>query len=104
VLRRALCLPSLFSRWGFTVGFWFPLLALLATYLIVWRRAPRNPAGLALSSALVMWTLDVANKQSFFNHYTLPMGLLVVAVAATDRAPRSLSADPAVPHPEPVLA
>ena len=26
--------------------------------------------------------LDLANKQSFFNHYTLPLGLLVVALAA----------------------
>ena len=87
VLRRALCLPSLFSRWGFTVGFWFPLLGIVATYLLVWRRMPRTPAGLALSCALVMWALDLTNKQSFFNHYTLPMGLLVVAVAAADRVP-----------------
>jgi hypothetical protein len=29
-----------------------------------------------------MWALDIANKQTFFNHYTFPLGLLVIAVAA----------------------
>jgi hypothetical protein len=35
-----------------------------------------------LSSALVLLALDLANKQSFFNHYTLPLGLLVLALVA----------------------
>jgi hypothetical protein len=87
VRTRALCLPSLFAREGITVGFWFLLLALLATYALVIRRVPRTPAGLALGSALVLWALDLANKQSFFNHYTLPMGLLVIALAASERHP-----------------
>jgi hypothetical protein len=86
VERRALSLPSLFDRWGFVVGFWFLLLLLAAAYALAMRRLPRTPSGLALGSALVMWTLDIANKQSFFNHYTLPLGLLVIAIAAADRA------------------
>ncbi len=86
VERRALSLPSLFDRWGFVVGFWFLLVLLVAAYALAMRRLPRTPSGLALGSALVMWTLDIANKQSFFNHYTLPLGLLVIAIAAADRA------------------
>jgi hypothetical protein len=86
VERRALSLPSLFDRWGFVVGFWFLLVLLVAAYTLAMRRLPRTPSGLALGSALVMWTLDIANKQSFFNHYTLPLGLLVIAIAAADRA------------------
>jgi hypothetical protein len=86
VMRRALSLPSLFERWGFVVGFWFLLVVLAVAYLVALRWLPRTPSGLALGSALVLWTLDVANKQSFFNHYTLPLGLLVVALAAAEPA------------------
>ena len=84
VLRRALSLPSLFGRAGVVVGFWFTLLALGAAYALVLRRVRRTPSGLALGCGVVMWALDVANKQSFFNHYTLPLGLLVVALAAAE--------------------
>jgi hypothetical protein len=84
VMRRSLSLPSLFERWGFVVGFWFLMLVLVAAYLVALRWLPRTPCGLALGCALVMWALDIANKQSFFNHYTLPLGLLVVALAAAD--------------------
>lgn len=82
VLERSLCLPSLLSRLGVVVGFWFLLLALAAAYTLALRRLPRTPCGLALGCALVLWTLDVANKQSYFNHYFLPLALLVVALAA----------------------
>ena len=37
-------------------------------------RLPRTPSGLALGSGFVIWALDLANKQSFFNHYMLPLG------------------------------
>jgi hypothetical protein len=86
VMRRALSLPSLFERWGFVVGFWFLLVVLAAAYVVALRWLPRTPSGLALGCALVLWALDVANKQSFFNHYTLPLGLLVVTLAAADPA------------------
>jgi hypothetical protein len=84
VIPRALCVPSFLLRHGVTVGFWFPLLGLLASYLACWR-APRTAAGLAMGSALVLWTIDATNKQSFFNHYTLPLGLLVLALTAASR-------------------
>jgi hypothetical protein len=82
VISRALCVPSLLLRHNIEVGFSFTLLALAIVYAIVLLRVPRTASGLALGSALVLLALDLANKQSFFNHYTLPLGLLVVALAA----------------------
>jgi len=84
VIPRALCVPSFLLRHGITVGFWFPLLGLLAAYAAC-LRAPRTATGLALGSALALWTVDATNKQSFFNHYTLPLGLLVLALTAASR-------------------
>jgi hypothetical protein len=83
VIPRALCVPSFLLRHGIQVGFWFPLLLLFVAYAVVLWRAPRTPSGLALGSAVVLLALDLGNKQSFFNHYTLPLGLLVVALAAS---------------------
>lgn len=85
VIPRALCVPSFLLRHGVTVGFWFPLAGLLASYAAC-LRAPRTAVGLALGSALVLWTVDATNKQSFFNHYTLPLGLLVLGLTAASRA------------------
>jgi hypothetical protein len=75
-------LPSLFLRHGHLVGFWFLLVMLAGAYALAITRLPRTPSGLALGAALIMWTLDIANKQTYFNHYTLPLGLLVVSLAA----------------------
>jgi hypothetical protein len=85
VQSRALNLPSLFVHHGVTVGFWFLGLMLAGAYALVLWRMPRTPSGLALGCALVLWTFDLANKQTFFNHYMLPLGLLLIAVAAADR-------------------
>ena len=85
VQTRALNLPSLFVRHGVTVGFWLVLVMLAAAYALAFARLPRTPSGLALGAALVMWTLDIANKQTYFNHYMLPLALLVIAIAAADR-------------------
>jgi len=85
VIPRALCIPSLLLRHNVEVGFWFTLLVLGAAYAVVLLRVQRSTSGLALGSALVLLALDLANKQSFFNHYTLPLGLLVVALAAACR-------------------
>jgi hypothetical protein len=82
VIPRALSVPSFLLHHGVTVGFWFPLAALALAYAAC-LRAPRTATGLALGSALVLWTLDATNKQSFFNHYTLPLGLLVLALTAS---------------------
>jgi hypothetical protein len=84
VRTSSLNVPALLLRHGDRVGFWFVLLALGVTYLIVLWRVPRTPSGLALSAALVMWSFDLANKQTYFNHYVLPLGLLLIAVAASD--------------------
>jgi hypothetical protein len=90
VLPRALSLPSMLDRHGITVGFWFTLVFLAVAYVVTLTRAPRTTAGLALSCAVVLWAVDLANKQSFFNHYTLPLGLLVVAIcAASAHGPRT---------------
>ena len=82
VIPRALCVPSLLLRHDIAVGFWFTLAALALAYTVAYLRVPRTASGVALGSALVLLALDLANKQSFFNHYTLPLGLLVVALAA----------------------
>jgi hypothetical protein len=89
VIPRALCVPGLLLRHDVAVGFWFTVLALALAYAVALARVPRTASGVALSSALVLLALDLANKQSFFNHYTLPMGLLVLALAAgaTERRP-----------------
>jgi hypothetical protein len=87
VIPRALCIPSYLLRsHGVVVGFTLLLGFLVIAYAAVLWRVPRTPSGLALGSAVVLLALDVANKQSFFNHYTLPMGLLVVAIAAATAA------------------
>jgi hypothetical protein len=77
-----LCVPSLLLRHDIAVGFWFTLAALAVAYAVTLIRVPRTASGVALGSAVVLLALDLTNKQSFFNHYTLPLGLLVVALAA----------------------
>src|SRR3954464_2290177 len=96
VIPRALCVPSLLLRHDVAVGFWFTLLVLGIAYAVVFVRVQRSTSGLALGSALVLLALDLANKQSFFNHYTLPLGLLVVALAAAEREQPAQRQDAAV--------
>jgi hypothetical protein len=97
VQTRADCIPSFLLRHGVTVGFWFLLLFIAIAYALTFTRIERTPSGLALGCALVMLALDVANKESYFNHYLLPLGLLVIAVAAADRVPaeRAAAREPA---------
>lgn len=85
VIPRALSLPSMLLRHHVTVGFWFTLLGLTLAYAVTVLRAPRTMAGLALSCAAVLWAVNLVNKQSFFNHYQLPLGLIVVAIACASR-------------------
>jgi hypothetical protein len=84
VQRHALNLPTLLLRNGDHVGFWFVAVMLTGAYALVLWRLPRSLSGLALGGAIVMWAFDLANKQTFFNHYMLPLGLLLIAVAAAD--------------------
>lgn len=100
VQTRSLGLPSLLVRHGVTTSFLFTLAALVAAYsLIRRRRLVANGSGFALAGALVFWTLDLTNKQAFFNHYTLPMALIVIAIAAaTGDRPMSMAGPPSVPR------
>jgi hypothetical protein len=82
VLTTADNLPSFLLRHGIHAGFTLTLVVVGLAYAVAVARLPRTPSGLALGCALVMWALDIANKQTFFNHYTFPLGLLVIAVAA----------------------
>lgn len=93
VQTRALNVPSLLLRHGTRVGFWLPGLVLLTTYAVVLWRLPRTLPNLALGCAAVLWAFDLSNKQTFFNHYMLPLGLLVVALAVADRTTQRQSAD-----------
>jgi hypothetical protein len=89
---KALNAQALLLRHGVSVGGWFLAVALVGAYALVLWRVPRTPSGLALGSALVIWTFDLANTQTYFNHYILPIGLLLVALAAAETpSPRSKS-------------
>jgi hypothetical protein len=104
VQPKALNLPGLLVRHGDTVGFWFAGLILIGAYLVVLWRVPRTPSGLALGAALVMWAFDLANKQTYFNHYLLPLGLLVIALATIDTAPAERAVDAGTSVSPPSLA
>lgn len=81
VLPWALDIPALFARHGIVLGFGVTIAAVAAGYALAIGRLPRTTAGFCAGGALVDWALDITNKQSFFNHYTLGMALLVMAVA-----------------------
>ena len=98
VQTRSLGLPSLLVRHGVTTSFLFTLVALAAAYAVVCRRRlVRDGSGFALAGALVLWTLDLTNKQAFFNHYTLPLALIVLAIAAARPADAPASQSPEAP-------
>ncbi|MGH3743743.1 MAG: hypothetical protein ACRDTP_02660 [Mycobacteriales bacterium] len=82
VLATELGIPALLLRHGQTVGLWLAALAVLLAYAVALTRLPRTAAGFAVGGALVELAVDVTNKQSFFNHYTLPMALVVIGLAA----------------------
>src|SRR4051812_26650542 len=103
VLPSSLSVPGLLIRHDIHVGFWLAAVMLAAAYALVLWRLPRTPSGLALGCATVMWAFDLANKQTFFNHYTLPLGLLVIAVAAAAPQPMPGSTTSSRPlRPSPV--
>lgn len=86
VLRRGLDLPALAIRHGIVLGFAVTAFGVGLAYLVAVRLLPRSAAGFAAGGGLVLLALDVLNKQSFFNHYTLPMGLFVFALLASPDA------------------
>ncbi|HVT65544.1 MAG TPA: glycosyltransferase 87 family protein [Mycobacteriales bacterium] len=101
MLPQGLDLPSFLTRHGIHTGFALALFLVAIAYAVAVIRLPRTPSGLALGCALVMWAIDLANKATFFNHYTFPLGLLVVAVAA---APSSQRDSPVWLQPDPETA
>jgi hypothetical protein len=90
VRTQALDVPAVFARHGVTLGFGVTLVVLVLAYGVVLWRVPRTASGLAIGCAVVMWAFDLANKQTFFNHYTLPLGLLLVALAVAEASPLDL--------------
>ncbi|AEH09666.1 hypothetical protein FsymDg_2266 [Candidatus Protofrankia datiscae] len=76
----SLSVPGVLVHAGITTGFAPMPLALAGAYLLAWR-VRADAAGFCLGAAVVLLTLDVMNKQSYFNHYTLPMALLVMTVS-----------------------
>jgi hypothetical protein len=101
VLPFGLDLPNVLARHGIHLGFAVTLVVVGIAYAVAVTRLPRTPSGLALGCALVMWAIDIANKATFFNHYTFPLGLLIVAVAA---APSARDDSPVWLQPEPGMA
>jgi hypothetical protein len=66
-----------------------PLLIIIPTVLAeavaVWR-LPRTTLGFTLGGSLVLFTFALFNKQSFYNHYTLVLAFILVAIALLLRA------------------
>ncbi len=81
VLGHSLSVPGWAAHFGVAFGFAPAAVALVAAYYAAWR-ARGDATGFCLGAALVLLALNLMNKQTFFNHYTLPMGLLVLAAAA----------------------
>lgn len=70
---------------------WKPpfLLVLLLTIgsvaLVMWR-LPRDELGFVFGSTWVLFVFNWLNKQTFFNHYSLVLALLVIGLAVRDRS------------------
>jgi len=58
---------------------------ILAEAFAVWR-LPRTTLGFTQGSSLVLFTFAFFNKQSFYNHYTLVLAFLLLAIALLLRA------------------
>lgn len=80
VLDHALSIPGWAHHFGITLSFAATALVLGGAYALAWR-ARGDAAGFCAGAALVLLALNLMNKQTFFNHYTLPMALLVLALA-----------------------
>ncbi|MDQ2837623.1 MAG: hypothetical protein M3Y42_02560 [Actinomycetota bacterium] len=57
-----------------------PLVMLIALVLGLWK-LPRTTAGFVLGSAWLLGVFDLVNKQSFFNEWSLVVGLIVLGMA-----------------------
>jgi hypothetical protein len=76
----ALCIATwVHKEFGHDPGFALTGLGLLIAYVIAWR-ARGDAFGFCAGAGLLVLALDITNTQSFFNHYTLGMALVVFAV------------------------
>jgi peptidoglycan/LPS O-acetylase OafA/YrhL len=76
----ALCIATwAHKEFGHDPGFALTGLGLLIAYAIAWR-ARGDAFGFCAGAGLLVLALDITNTQSFFNHYTLGMALVVLAV------------------------
>ncbi len=79
--QDALCLPTLLHDLGLPSGGALTAAGVLAGWALAYRLRG-TAAGFAAGAAVLVLLLDLTNQQSFFNHYTLGMALVVLAVAA----------------------
>ena len=78
----ALCIATwVHKEFGHDPGFALTGLGLLIAYAIAWR-VRGDAFGFCAGAGLLVLALDITNTQSFFNHYTLGMALVVMARAA----------------------
>ncbi len=91
----ALCLATFFHKaLGVDPGFALTGLGLLVAYALAWR-VRGSAFGFCAGAGLLVLVLDITNTQSFFNHYTLGMALVVLAVCLRWGSEAPGSSDPA---------
>jgi hypothetical protein len=90
----ALCIATwVHKTFGHDPGFALTAVGLLAAYALAWR-VRGDAFGFCAGAGLLVLMLDITNTQSFFNHYTLGMALVVLAVivGTSGADPRTRSA------------
>lgn len=88
----ALCIATwVHKEFGHDPGFALTGLGLLFAYAIAWR-VRGDAFGFCAGAGLLVLALDITNTQSFFNHYTLGMALVVMAVCLRAGQPTDPSA------------
>jgi hypothetical protein len=76
----ALCIATwVHKQFGHDPGFALTALGLLIAYALAWR-IRGDAFGFCAGAGLLVLALDITNTQSFFNHYTLGMALVVMAL------------------------
>ncbi len=82
----ALCLATFIHKaFGFDPGFALTAIGLVAGYLLAWR-VRGNAFGFCAGAGVIVVFFDFTNTQSFFNHYTLGMAFLVLAICLRARS------------------
>jgi hypothetical protein len=93
----ALCIATwVHKTFGHDPGFALTAVGLLIAYALAWR-VRGDAFGFCAGAGLLVLMLDITNTQSFFNHYTLGMALVALAVIlgarGTDPRTRSATAE-----------